>query len=247
MAGEELQTPLYIITLIFSGITAVLGIYFIHLLFEKKYRSLFSGTVRFIFTALTIGYVFFALAELSWYLIFNVFNQLPSVSMPDFYWVVGDVFLLLGFITFSFYMHREHGNWSKSSFLIIFSLVVIFGVIFYLSMVDLTSVEKNSGVVFLSYYYPLVSSLILISSTNVYLFFDKIDKFKTSLLFFMIANIGFLIADLLYIYYSANNIYGLPGILSDVLYIITYLLCSGSFLFLILDVKEEVNSKGLIE
>lgn len=243
MAGEDLQTPLFILILIFSGITALLGSYLVHLLFKKKSHQVFGGTIRFIFTALTIGYIFFALAELSWYLIFDVFNQLPSVSMPDFYWVVGDIFLLLGFTTFSIYMHKQHGNWGKSTFLIILTIAIFSGVLFYLSIMDPGSVKSDSGLVFLSYFYPLVSSLILISSTNVYLFFDKIDKFKTSLLLFLIANLGFLLADLLYVYYAVKGGYGLPGIISDSLYVLAYLLCCGSFLSLILDVREETNSE----
>lgn len=242
MAGESLQTPLFILILIFSGIAALLGAYLVHLLFRKNSREKFNGTIRFIFTTLTAGYIFFALAELSWYLIFDVFNQLPSVSMPDFYWVVGDIFLLLGFTTFSIYMHKQHGNWGKSTFLIILTLAIFSGVLFYLSIMSPGSTNNDSAMVFLSYFYPLVSSLILISSTNIYLFFDKIDKFKTSLLLFMVANASFLSADLLYVYYVVKGGYGLPGIISDSLYILAYLLCCGSFLSLILDVREETSS-----
>lgn len=242
MEESFLQGPLYLLMLIFSGLTAILGFTLVHHLSKKESKGLFSGSIRFIFTALAIGYSFFALAELSWYLIFDVFKQLPSVSMPDFYWVVGDFFLLLGFITFSAYMHKQHGSWSKSTFLIVLALILFSGVIFFLYSMDLSTIGEDSAKMFLGYFYPLISSAILIASANVYLFFDQIDQFKASFLLFLTANIAFLSGDLLYVYYLVKGGYGLVGIISDSLYVVAYLLCSWSFLMLVLKIREHLGS-----
>ena len=220
MAIQEL---FYLITLFVASITAILGLILVnHLMKTKKY---FDNRLVFIFSFLTFGYVCFALAELAWYLLFKVFNQAPMVSMPDFYWVLGSVWLLIGFTTLSVHLHRQHGEFRTTMALLFFAAVVLGAVLYYVLGTDVGGTE---GSVFLGYYYPLMSTFILIASLSVYLFQEKIALFHHDLLLFFIANILFLLGDLFYI--NSASGFGVTGILSEGSYILAYLLCGSSFL-----------------
>src|SRR3989338_765849 len=222
----ELQSLLYGITLIFALTTALFGVILVNSLF--KHRNRFDNKILITFSLFALGYSIFAMGELLWYLIYTVFTELPSESMPDFYWVVGSIFLLLGFTIFSFYLHRQHGNSQKSTFLLIATVGLLGLVSYYLYSINIASVNDSVGKTFLSYYYPIISSLILLASFSVYLFFDKIDVFKTDLLLLFVANIAFLMGDMFYIYYNLSGTYGLVGSISDIMYIAAYFLCTVS-------------------
>ena len=229
-----IQESLYLTTLFVASITAILGLILVnHLIKTKKY---FDNRLVFIFSFLTFGYVCFALAELAWYLLFKVFNQAPTVSMPDFYWVMGSLSLLLGFSTFSFHTHREHGDIRTTMLLLVFGTVVLGAVLYYVLGSNIGSTE---GSVFLSYYYPIMSSLILIASLSVYLFQEKIALFHANLLLLFIANIAFLLGDLFVIDNSAVSGFGLTGILPESMYILAYILCAYSFLSMLLKTRTQ--------
>ena len=209
----DLQDALYIATLLFALLTAVFGILVLNTLFRNKLKELFSDKKFFIFFLLATGYALFALGELTWYLILTVFEQTPSAGMPDFYWVTGALFMLVSFVALSKTLYRSYGQPSKILPLIIIGPLLVIAVLLYVSTAISESVE--SGGVFLAYFYPLMTSLILIFSTNLLIYFKHLDRFEVNLVYLFFANIGFLGGDLLYTYWGAS---GLLGILSNVFY-----------------------------
>ena len=106
---STLQDSLYLVTLIIAGLTAILGFMVVNHLLKAKSKKVFDNKVVVVFSLLSFGYICFALAELAWYLLFKVFEQIPTVSMPDFYWVLGSGALLLAFTLFSVHIHQNHG------------------------------------------------------------------------------------------------------------------------------------------
>lgn len=213
MTLDGLQRPLFLLTVIVATITALLAMYAVHRMLKNK-----SDPARKIAVAvlLSFGYGLFAMGELTWYLLYDVFKQLPHTSMPDFYWVIGQLCLLAGFLLYSWDAYREretHGAWIQ------LGLALIFSIVLYLFLGPLIS-GKSAGQVFLGFFYPVMSALILVASISIYLFSSE-----RPLLMFVAANAGFLIGDVLYIYYSATGGYGLLGVLSDLLYVAAYGLC----------------------
>lgn len=245
MVLENLQGVLYFITLIFALFTAVLGIISVNVLFRDKLKELFSNTFFFIFFFLIFGYVCFALAELSWYLIFDVFEQDPSVSIPDLYWIVGSFFLLIAFFTLTIHLHRNHGDSGKIISLLILAAVVLGGVVFFVNVIGLTETGKSSGHIFLGYFYPIISSLILVFSSSILFFNEKIELFNSTLSFLFLANVAFLAADLLYTLITVKETYGTAGVLSDLGYILAYLLCGLAFLALLFKARDYQNNKEI--
>lgn len=239
MLFDSLQRPLYFITLVIAGFAAILGIILVmHLFNHQKTKNTVNNKILFIFSFLSIGYVCFALAEITWFLIFDVFQQLPSASMPDVYWVAGSFCLLLAFVTFSVFVHAQHGQVRHGLALFLFAAMVLGGVFYFLLKMGILGGSTTLGQDFLSHFYPIMSALILIASFSVYLFSDKLDTFKNNLILFMIANAAFLLGDLLYTSYITQEVYGLGGVLSDIFYIAAYALCSGSFFSLIFKVGD---------
>ncbi len=246
MVLENIQGSLYFLTLLLAVFTAVLGILVINSLFMNKIKELFNNTTLFIFFFLVFGYVCFAAAELCWYLMFEVFGSIPAVSMPDFYWVIGSISLLAAFITFSVHMYRQHGRPSEILFISVFGAVVLSVILYYLSSLDFLTTGATTGHIFLGFFYPLASSLILVSSVSAYLFQEAMDTFRSNMLLLFLANAAFLVGDLLYIYYFISETYGLVGVLSDSFYIIAYGLCSLSFFSLLVKVfaRRRKNPSG---
>jgi len=225
---ESFQKELYLLTLVIAGITAVLGFLVVHQFLRRKSSEKLSNTRVVIFSLLAFGYTCFALGELSWYVIFDIFKQLPSVSMPDLYWVAGSVSLLAGFMLYSFTLFKQRQELQKG-LLIIFLEIVFFGVMLYYVLGANIIHENNApGQIFLGYYYPLVSAFILLSSLSIY-FLSRDQPFGSSWLYLLSANLAFFVGDLLYTY-SAFRGYGLVGALSDIFYIAAYGLCSFFFL-----------------
>src|SRR3989338_7218304 len=217
MVFESAQQILYLITLIAAGFTALAGLSVVHRFTLKKTALSYSNVFVFIFALLAFGYSCFALAELTWYLIFEVFDQFPSVSMPDFYWVIGSVSLLIAFTTFSLYMFKQHKSLGKGSLFLFLGGAVFAGILYFALSGTVVDLSKGKGHLFLGYFYPIASALILVASASVYLFFEKVEHFGKFLMYLLFANLAFFIGDVLYTYYSFKSVYGITGVLSDVL------------------------------
>ena len=237
MALDHLQDPIYFVLLILAGLTAVLGFLLVHHLKKIKSEQHSDRVVSFTFNFLAWGYSLFALAEISWYLIFGYTKQLPSASIPELYWILGSFVLLMGFIYFSVAMHKEHGKIGKG--LTIMGIAgIISGVVLYLILSSTLSHTKAEGIeLFLIYFYPILSTLILVFSINVYLFFDKIKGWGTAFFLLVTANIANLAADLTFNYSGLEFGYGTLSLISDGLYTLGYLLCVIAFGYLILKVR----------
>ena len=223
MVLENFQEPLYIITLLLAAVTAIIGYRTVHLLWKHKDKLQLNKTTLAVFTFLAVGYILFGLGELSWYLIYGFVQKLPLASVPDMYWVLGTVALLIGFVLFSLSMYKEHGNIGHGLLLMSIAGAVAAGLLYFVLSKGIIKPGESGFAAFLSFYYPIISSLILLASLNVYLFFEKVhSSMAPSLLLFMLANGTTFFADLLFIYYSSQGEYGLVGITSDLLYVCAY-------------------------
>lgn len=232
-----LQAVLDFIIVLFAFLSAVFGMIVVNALFKNKLKMLFSDEKFFIFFFLTAGYVLFALGELTWYLIYLVFETTPSAGMSDFYWVTGAFFMLISFIALSSMLYRSYGQTHKLLPLGVFGSLLLIFVFFYVFITG--SGDAEGGSVFLKYFYPLMTSLILISSANLFLFYRYLGSTEANLVPLFFANIGFLGGDLLYAYWGAS---GLFGILAQTSYILAYGL--SAFAFFTLLVKFYLHSSG---
>lgn len=220
------QLTLDSVIVISAFLTVVCGIILLNTLFQNKLKELFSDTKFFIFFFLVFGYSLYALGELSWYLIFKVFEQTPSAGMPDFYWVSGTLIMLLSFLVLSKTLYKSYGQRHK-----LFPLSLVGAVLLFLVMGVVATIGSGG---FLSYYYPVVSSLILIVSANLLLFFKNLEPHESNLVYLFFGNVGFFIGDLIYTYLTPREIYGFLGLFADVSYFFGYSLSAFAFLTVML-------------
>lgn len=228
----EILDTLYFVTLLFALLTVVFGILSVNTLFGGKLKELFSDRKFFIFFFLLMGYVLFAMGELTWYLTLRVFEKTPTTGMPDFYWITGALFMLISFVALSYSLRREYGERSFIPLLIIGAALVV-GVLLYVSLADGT---------FLGYLYPVLTSLILIFSATLWSYRQQLDAFEIHLLYLFFANVAFLGGDLLFSYWGASSI---PGALSNIFYIFAYGLSAFTFLTLLIKFYRHPAEKAL--
>ncbi|MEK6938661.1 MAG: hypothetical protein AABX04_06460 [Nanoarchaeota archaeon] len=238
MGLESLQGGIYFVLALIATLTAVLGLLFVNHLSKKRAKETISNSYSFFFLALGFGYACFALAELSWFLIFKLFGESASGSMPDFYWVIGAVSLFLGFTVFYLFTSSKQG---KGHWIII--LMILFAlsslILYYLLGANVIPHDTSTGQTFLGYFYPMISALILISSIGAYFFMANHEDFSTPLLLMVIANALFFTGDLTYSYASFESVYGFIGFFSDLIYILAYLSCCLSFYYFLTRIKGE--------
>ncbi|MDO8510792.1 MAG: hypothetical protein Q7S55_01360, partial [Nanoarchaeota archaeon] len=160
-----------------------------------------------------------------------VFEKTPTAGMPDFYWITGALFMLLSFAALSGSLHKEYGETRKFVPLLVAGSLLIIGVLLYASVADSS---------FLGYLYPLLTSLILIFSANLLLYYRSLDSFEIHLLYLFFANIGFLGGDLLFSYWGTSSIL---GALSNLFYVFAYGLSAFAFLTLLLKFNHHSNEK----
>ncbi|MDP3698084.1 MAG: hypothetical protein Q8R47_00705 [Nanoarchaeota archaeon] len=229
----DISDTLYLVTLIFAFLTVVFGVFSVNTLFKNKLKELFSDRKFFIFFFLLMGYALFAMGELTWYLTLQVFEETPATGMPDFYWITGALLMLVSFAVLSSSLHKEYGEARKLVPLLVLGSVLVVGVLVYASAADGT---------FLGYLYPLLTSLILLFSANLLLYYRNLDSFEIHLLYLFFANIGFLGGDLLFSYWGASN---LLGALSNIFYIFAYGLSAFAFLTLLMKFYHHSSERSL--
>lgn len=235
MVLESLQQPLYSLTLILALITAVLGMILLNGLFKDKMRDLFRDVTFFIFFFLIAGYILSALAELLWYLIYTVFGESAGASMPDFYWVTGSLLILISFATLAITLSRQHQDINKFPILLVIGVALVAIMLIYTSMIGLAG--RGAGNLFLGYFYPISTALIVTFSMSAYFYRSRIAHFGRNLLWLFFASVAYLIADMAYVYTTVQG-YGPVGVLSDVMYIAAYGLSALSFLMMLLKVHD---------
>ncbi len=236
----NVSDSIYFVTIIFAFLTVVFGILVVNTLFRNKLKELFSDQKFFVFFFLVLGYALFAMGEVTWYLIHNIFNNIPTTGMPDFYWVTGAFFMMISFFALSSVLHQSYGENRKFLPLLLIGAALILGVILYVS----TAISKGSdnSNIFLAYFYPISTSVILILSANLLLYFHRLGQFETDLLYLFFANICFLGGDLLYLYWNASN---LLGFLSDIFYFFAYGLSAFAFFTLLIKLHLHSSEKPL--
>ncbi|MDP3640139.1 MAG: hypothetical protein Q8R53_02970 [Nanoarchaeota archaeon] len=224
----ELQSTLNLVIVVFASLTAFLGIIVVNTLFRNKLKELFSDAQFFIFFFLVFGYSLYALGEVTWFLILNLFQIYSIGSMPDIYWVSGTVLMLLPLIALSRRLYRTDSHYRNPFPLLVFGAVLLLVALFSVSLI------KGS---FLDYYYAGIGALILVASIPLFIFYRMLQSsgsFEANLVYLFFSNICFLLSQFLYTYIVPREIYGSLGVLADSMYALGYFLSAFAFLMLLI-------------
>ncbi|MBS3169219.1 hypothetical protein J4210_01940 [Candidatus Woesearchaeota archaeon] len=242
MVVEQLSNVLYLTTVSLALLTAVSGLFMLNQLFKNKIKDLFTDKTFFIYFSLVIGYSLYALGELTYYLIFTVYDEVPPASMPDVYWTLGAATLILSFFAFAWTFHKMHRESSKLVMMAVGGVVLFGAVLLYLLQSDLAKLATSQGHLFVSFFYPLADCLIITFGSIIPLYYSKIENFRSSLLMLFITSVGILIADLLYISSTAGLEIDASGILHNIFYSSAYLLAALGFITMIFSARRKMSA-----
>lgn len=236
MVIEVLKDYVYTTTVFFAFTTAVLGIIVLGKLFQNKLKELFEDKHFFVFFFLVAGYVLYAMGELTWYLVFTVFGEVPPVSMPDFYWASGGIVLLIAFVTLALRLSKEHGNAKTIMQSLLIGVVLIGGIMFYMLSIDLVKLAASRGHVFIGFFYPVVSSLLVVFSAVVLFYSHNLERFFGKMvLFLFLSNIGILAGDILYLSTTVGEGGKFLSVLYNLVYTAAYAISSWAFITALLN------------
>ncbi|MFH2028449.1 MAG: hypothetical protein ABIJ08_04885, partial [Nanoarchaeota archaeon] len=173
-------------------------------------------------------------AEISWSIIDELMGQNPQLGFPEYFWIMGALFFMAGFAYFTVYTYKKYQASKKSIITLVLVTLVSAAIVTYLIGNFIVGFQEGESVfeIFLDYYYPVTSAIILILSISVYSFYKELEELGKPLLFLALSTVVGFIADMLYTYWSWNDIYGVPGLISDSLYGIDYILSAAAFYLL---------------
>ena len=237
MAFENFQSIILFTILFLSALTAIFSFTLVHKLFKNREKMRLNNLTLITFSLIAFGYSCFAFAEMTYFIIYDIFNQTPSASMPDLYWFFGTIFLFLGFTIFSIYLYNKHSQLKKGIVLLLSAGLIMSILLYYVLTATIMTENTSPEETFLGYFYPIASSLILISSASIFLFFERLDDIEITLLYLLFANIGIFFGDILYSYYTFQGVYGAVGALSDILYAVAYGICAYALFSLTMKIK----------
>jgi len=239
MSFELFQTYVYLVIDLFAVLAAVFGCIVVYMLWKKEYEPQIKKIVITLFALLTIGSIFYAAAEILWDILFEISGEFPIGGVPDLLWPIGYFFMLAGLACFAVYIYRQHGQLKKGVAVMAATGIISALIVYYLISRYIIGFQQEETTIemILDYFYPIMSAMILTASVNVYLFFRKLENFGIPLLYIAIANLLNFVGDMLYTYYSWNDIYGLAGVISDSSYALAYLLIAYAFYILLGRIK----------
>ena len=206
---------------ILAGISGIAGIYVLESFFRNKLKDLFDDKNYFMFFFLVLGYTLYAIGELVFYLVNYFFEEGTGViGIQDIYWSFGGIFIVISFFALLMYKSKQEGTGFNIliSFLTAVGLMAISGFIVF----------RMDNYLF-SYFYPLISSLIVALSFGLILFGKSLGDIGSSLRLFFFASLAILIADLMFSQVTALS-NGTFDLLSNIFYLIGYGLSLAAFI-----------------
>ncbi len=231
---ESLRPFLYSLTALSALIAAFFSVKLFLRVRQEKQNPLGQAFILF-----TIGVTLSALAELIWDISFSIFKFDPETLLaPDLLWVAGEFLVFIGLFYFLMTLLQREDKLPQG---VLFLLVLgsIFSSLIYFivhSTIDPTQ-SSSPFSVFLTYYYPLISVLMLVETFLLYPYFRSYHHIQLSFFLFGLSILSLFLGDMFYLYSTLRESFGISGILSEVLYVADYSLKTAAF-YLALKTKE---------
>ncbi|MFH2027581.1 MAG: hypothetical protein ABIJ08_00445, partial [Nanoarchaeota archaeon] len=168
MTLENTQVITYVVIDIAAVLTTIFAILFIMKMRGKEQKDIKQHMMR-IFYLLGIAYILYTIAEISWSVIEELMGQNPQLGFPEYFWIMGALFFMAGFAYFTVYTYKRYQASKKSIITLILVTLVSAAIVAYLVGNFIVGFQEGESVfeIFLDYYYPVTSAIILILSISV--------------------------------------------------------------------------------
>ncbi|MFQ5474337.1 MAG: hypothetical protein ACE5DM_00740 [Candidatus Nanoarchaeia archaeon] len=184
-----------------------------------------------VFLLFSIGLILWVVAELGWDIWAFTAGETPGISFLDILWAAGYFFTIPAFLIFTTFILKKHKNLKKGLLGVGAAALVTAVMTFVLvAFIIAQGIEDASGLeLFIYFFYPIASVLMVVSASSVYLFFRQIKPLSLPLLLLALGTLASFFGDTLFTYYDWNGIYGWAGALSDIFYAMDYGLWAVAF------------------
>jgi hypothetical protein len=200
---------------IFSMLAAI-SFFIVGFTFDPKTKS------RTVFLLLGLGFISWAIGELTWSILSLISDEDPFPSIADFFYVVAYIPLIIGLIT---RVKMSYVAPDKVRIILLVVSALIFTVFTYIFAIhdilideEYTFIEK-----LVSFLYPFLDILLFIAVAILFSQF-KGGKMESAWLLLMITMVAIVIADVIFIYESYQEIYSSALSISTDLYVLSYML-----------------------
>lgn len=224
IALETFQTIIYPIIDILAVLALVLGIRAFILIKRQDRMPEVKTMLSKVFLLFIVGITLWVIAEIGWDVWSFTSGETPDISFLDAFWMLGYFFVVPAFLVFTSYVLKKKENLKKGLLAMIITAVAAGIITFFLiNNVMIAGLEGEGWFELLVYFfYPIASAVMVVSASTVYAFFRQIGNLKVPLLLLAIGAAASFFGDTLFTYVDWNEIYGLPGVLSDTFYAIDY-------------------------
>jgi hypothetical protein len=197
-----------------SVIVAIVTIFLLLKIFNKKNaKEQIKSPMLKVFSIFALGYLTMAIADVYWNIHYYLNATMPA-GISDILWSIGYILILAAFSYFALYVYKS--NKRTLSGLVLFVIIAaLIGSLTFLAL------KQAGDTGFFGFWYPILSSLILIISLMTYGFFkdSELKSVGTPLLFLAISNAFRYFGDLLYTFSLSNTGYELVSVISDSFYL----------------------------
>jgi len=244
MVLDNIQTyVLQPLIIVLSFISAFYAYKLIKVINKQKKQDELNIMLSRVFKAIAYGFFVWVVAEIV-YEILTLMNFSVTPGISDIFYVAGYLFMLWGFAYFATYMYRKSNQKGKEVMTMVI-VAIISGTILSRVMNDYTFgfyTGASALQVFLDYFYSIVGAALIVFSSSVFCFFRKLKELGTPLLLLAIATVFDFVGNMLWDYYTWNNTYGIPGIISDLSFATCYALVIATFV-IVLKHKEKSRNR----
>lgn len=218
---EAYATTIEIITIIASILA-----------FTFAFISLFringkEKTAKYQLMLIAIGYLFWGIAEMTWWYYNRAFGTMPSTS--DIFWAIGYTFIVTGLAWVTLKLYKKANHLKRGiALLLLLGIPAIIGLThIYTTCTITTSAEQC-----VSQAYSIVSGAILLLLVSIYAQFHQLKKVGTTLTLLSLAFLVDFLADITYSLTLPEQMLGVLGLAADTGYATGYILSAIAFYIL---------------
>ncbi|MDD5496801.1 MAG: hypothetical protein PHP46_06890, partial [Candidatus Omnitrophica bacterium] len=233
---EDISSYFALMVSIFSVITAMFGVIFFVRIKSRQTKEI-KNKLLVVFGLLAASYLVWSIAEVIWSVL-SLLGKDPAFGIAEYFYIAGYVGSIIALVYFSKMSLKDAGRKeviSLAAFGTIFALFAAASIV-YIMMAYGKEVPLYE--MFIYYFYPVGSAVLFILSSSIYVFFRKTENVQKPLLLISVSFLFAFFGDVLYTYYSLNEVYGAAGVTSDIFYLVDYSLVAIAFYLLSFRLKE---------
>jgi hypothetical protein len=230
----------------FAIILASIGVILLSIITLKKITSKKESYLKSIFKSsfigIILGYCFWTIAEVIWG-IQEYLGKNPEYGIAEYFYTLGYFSVFFGLGKMFVFMSKNKDKFSKYFLTNLILLALISFLSTYLNICLNQNLPLRWDNLTIYDFYPILSSFMAIISGSLYLLFKKEKIMKTFFGLIFLSSTSMYLGDMLYNYYILGRELENIKLISNVFFLIEYLIATYSFYHLNKFIREKNETK----